>query len=101
MPVVEVVFGKGRAPRWSVPGALEALAFSTLLPPLPVSLGEGAWAVMAGRFSALGTHTVGWDTGPSLRIEGRWPACGDGVLGLHDFCPAALLSRVSFPLSLI
>lgn len=77
MPVVEVVFGKGKAPRWSVPGALQALAFSPPSSHLSLSnLGEGTWALMQGLagdglvsspqaapftvLPALGTHSVGW-----------------------------------------
>ena len=75
-----------------------------------VCLGEGAWAEgRAGVVScpqafpvsappaALGSPRRAWDTECQGLIEGRWPACGGGVLGLHDFCPAALLSGVLFP----
>lgn len=77
--MVEVVFGKGKAPIWAVPGALQALAFScpSSSHPSLSNLGEGAWALMAGpegdglvsspeaapftACPALGTHSVGWE----------------------------------------
>ena len=46
--------------------------------------------------AAPGSPHRAWDTECPGLIEGRWLACGGGVLGLHDFCPA-LLSGVPFP----
>lgn len=75
-----------------------------------VCVGEGAWAeVRAGVVSspqafpvsappaAPGSPRRAWGTECPGLTEGRWPACGGEVLGLHDFCPAALLSGVPFP----
>lgn len=61
MPVVEVVFGKGRASRWYVLGALEALAFWTPSSHLFLSnLGEGPGLLWKGAPPALGAYDVGW-----------------------------------------